>query len=157
MNSRQLLDAIGKLDESFYINCEAYQSPKRGKTVIKRVAIVTFALLGLFYLSYLTIPTVRAFFQHSPMQEPPHYIQLPPELTTWSEITSNGGCISHVGILRGDTLYLLTQEEYHKIKDDGADPDEVLAERENWAAEWKDYTAPALDEQPPQDGVLVME
>ena len=35
MNSRQLLDAIGKLDESFYINCEAYQSPKRGKTVIK--------------------------------------------------------------------------------------------------------------------------
>ena len=156
MNSRQLLGAIGELDESFYVSCEAYVPPKRGRGLVKRAAIVTIALVGLFYLSILAIPTVRAFFQGTIGQEVPHYIQLPPELTTWSETTPDGGCVSQAGIMRGDTLYLLTQEEYHKIMDDGADPDDVLADRENWAAEWKDYT-PAWKEQPPQDGMVVID
>lgn len=156
MTTRELLNAIGELDEVFYAECDAYVPPKRGKNIAKRVAIVAVALLGLFYLSYLAIPTVRAFFQQKDVEEIPHYIQLPPELTTWSEPTAGGGGCTQAGIVRGDTMYLLTQEEYHKIMDEGADPDEVLAERENWAAEWKDYTPPEQDA-PPQDGVVVME
>lgn len=157
MNARQLLGAIGELDESFYAACEAYVPSKRGMTVAKRVAIVTVALLSLFCLSYLAIPTVRAFFQHTAVEETPHYIQLPPELTTWSEpIQANGAYTTQAGIVRGDTMYLLTQEEYRQITDEGADPDEVLAKREVWAAQWKDYTPPAQND-PPQDGTMVME
>lgn len=156
MNTIQLLSAIGELDETFYEDCDAYVPSKRGKNIAKRVAIVTVALLSLFYLSYLAIPTVRAFFQQKTVEETPHYIQLPPELTTWSEPASEDGYCTQAGIVRGDTMYLLTKEEYHKIMDEGADPDEVLGERENWAAEWKDYTPPEQDAQP-QDGVVVME
>ena len=73
-----------------------------------------------------------------------NYIQLPPELTTWSEEMDDGSFVSDALVIRDDQPYRLTQEEYHRLMDDGDDIDEVLADRENWAAEWRGYVPPAI-------------
>lgn len=65
------------------------------------------------------------------------YIQLPPELTTWSEEKDDGSSVTDARVIRDNQPYRLTQEEYHRIMDDGESIDEVLADRENWAAQWK--------------------
>ena len=73
-----------------------------------------------------------------------NYIQLPPELTTWSEEEEDGTFVSDALVIRDDQPYRLTQEEYHRLRDDGDSIDEVLADRENWAAEWRGYIPPAV-------------
>ena len=73
-----------------------------------------------------------------------NYIQLPPELTTWSEEVEDGSFVSDALVIRDDQPYRLTQEEYHRLMDDGDDIDEVLADRENWAAEWRGYVPPTI-------------
>lgn len=67
------------------------------------------------------------------------YIQLPPELTTWSEEKDDGSTVTDARVIRDNQPYRLTQEEYHRIMDDGESIDKVLADRENWAAQWKGY------------------
>lgn len=71
------------------------------------------------------------------------YIQLPPELTTWSEEKDDGSSVTDARVIRDNQPYRLTQEEYHRIMDDGESIDKVLADRENWAAQWKGYVPPA--------------
>lgn len=157
MNERILFDAIGAVDASCLQICDTYTpSGRRGKSA-KRAAVVAAVILSAMCIACLTVPEVRAFFAGYTQEKTDYnYIQLPPELTTWSETTSEGGSVGPAGILRGDTFYLLTQEEYHQLIDDGADPDEVLAAREQWAQEWKDYTPPSV-EVPPQSGTIVMD
>lgn len=72
------------------------------------------------------------------------YIQLPPELTTWSEEKDDGSSVTDARVIRDNQPYRLTQEEYHRIMDDGESIDEVLADRENWATQWKGYVPPAM-------------
>lgn len=71
------------------------------------------------------------------------YIQLPPEMTSWSEEKDDGTSVSDALVIRDNQPYRLTQEEYHRIMDGNESIDEVLADRENWAAQWKDYVLPA--------------
>lgn len=71
------------------------------------------------------------------------YIQLPPEMTSWSEKKDDGTSVSDALVIRDNQPYRLTQEEYHRIMDGNESIDEVLADRENWAAQWKDYVLPA--------------
>lgn len=80
------------------------------------------------------------------------YIQLPPELTTWSEEKDDGSSVADARVIRDNQPYRLTQEEYHRIMDDGESIDEVLADRENWAAQWKGYVPPATIY---QDGTII--
>lgn len=80
------------------------------------------------------------------------YIQLPPELTTWSEEKDDGSSVTDARVIRDNQPYRLTQEEYHRIMDDGESIDEVLADRENWAAQWKGYVPPATIY---QDGTII--
>ena len=72
-----------------------------------------------------------------------NYIQLPPEMTSWSEEKDDGSSVSDARVIRDNQPYRLTQEEYHRIMDDGESIDKVLADRENWAAQWKGYVPPA--------------
>lgn len=74
-----------------------------------------------------------------------NYIQLPPEMTSWSEEKDDGTFVSDARVIRDNQPYRLTQEEYHRIMDDGESIDEVLADRENWAAQWKGYVPPATN------------
>lgn len=71
------------------------------------------------------------------------YIQLPPEMTSWSEEKDDGTSVSDALVIRDNQPYRLTQEEYHRIMDGNESIDEVLADRGNWAAQWKDYVLPA--------------
>lgn len=155
MRSEELLEAIGTVDESCLQRCEAYcHGLKRRQKFARRAALFAATLLGGLLAAYLTIPQVAALFGGGKEQEVYDYIQLPPELTSWVEENENGGVTTSAGILRGDVLYLLTQEEYHRLMDENADPDQVLAERETWAAQWRDYTPPE-DSLP--DGVDIVE
>lgn len=72
------------------------------------------------------------------------YIQLPPEMTSWSEEKEDGTSVSDALVIRDNQPYRLTQEEYHRIMDGDESIDEVLADRENWAAQWKGYVPPAI-------------
>lgn len=70
------------------------------------------------------------------------YIQLPPEMTTWHEEKADGnGSFGPAGVVRGERFYMLTQEEFHRVRG-GDDIDAILAERDIWATEWKDYQLP---------------
>lgn len=73
-----------------------------------------------------------------------NYIQLPPELTTWSEEMDDGSSVNDALVIRDNQPYRLTQEEYHRVIDNGDSVDEVLADRENWAAQWKGYVPPTI-------------
>lgn len=76
-----------------------------------------------------------------------NYIQLPPEMTSWSEEKEDGTSVSDALVIRDNQPYRLTQEEYHRIMDGDESIDEVLADRENWAAQWKGYVPPAITHQ----------
>ena len=60
-----------------------------------------------------------------------------------SEEKDDGTSVSDALAIRDNQPYRLTQEEYHRIMDGNESIDEVLADRENWAAQWKDYVLPA--------------
>lgn len=64
-------------------------------------------------------------------------------MTSWSEEKDDGTSVSDALAIRDNQPYRLTQEEYHRIMDGNESIDEVLADRENWAAQWKDYVLPA--------------
>lgn len=143
MRPEELLASIGAVDESCLQRCETYcHRLQRRHKAARRAALFAAALLGGLLAAYLTIPQVAALFGGRREPEVYDYIQLPPELTSWVEEDEAGGVTTSAGILRGDVLYLLTQEEYHRLMDENADPDQVLAERETWAAQWRDYTPP---------------
>lgn len=74
-----------------------------------------------------------------------NYIQLPPEMTSWSEEKDDGSSVSDARVIRDNQPYRLTQEEYHRIMDDGESIDKVLADRENWAAQWKGYASVKIE------------
>jgi hypothetical protein len=142
MNERMLFDSIGQVDDTLLLLCDSKPKPKTWIRVIKHVATFLLILNGVAGVVLLTVPAARAWFDQIQMEEPRDYIQLPPELTTWSEVSSDGSSIGPVGIVRNNEMYLLTQEEYHAIMLEGADADEILAQRDEWASQWKDYQVP---------------
>lgn len=109
------------------------------KRVIEILAFAVVTLLA-FTVACGSIETES----EQPEKKTYDYIQLPPELTTWSEEKDDGSFVSDALVIRDDQPYRLTQEEYHRLIDDGDDIDEVLADRENWAAEWRGYVPPAI-------------
>lgn len=78
------------------------------------------------------------------------YPVLPESMTTWSVDAANGSSISSAAVPRGDTMYYLSLEEYRSILD-GADPDQVLADRWRW---WQGSTVVAPDEELPVRGTV---
>lgn len=144
MKPEELLEAIGAVDESCLHRCEEYQRSRlRRQRRARWAAMLALVLLGGLCIACLAVPRVEALFGGAKEPETYDYIQLPPELTHWEEVDESGGVTTSAGIVRGGELYLLTQEEYHRLMDENADPDQLLAERENWAAQWRDT--------PPQD------
>lgn len=152
MRAEELWTAIGAVDEDCLRRCEEYrQSLRRRRQLVLRAALFAAVLLSGLCIACLSTPQVAALF--SGQRETYDYIQLPPELTSWSEENEYGGVTTSAGIVRDGVLYLLTQEEYHRLMDEGADPDQLLAERESWAAQWRGYTPPATT--PPADAAIV--
>ena len=139
MNEQMLFAAIGDIDERCLQQCEAYHPAQNWKRFLRCVAVFAIVVVGL-----LSIPEVRANIPRPlPEDMRTDYIQLPPELTTWSEPVKDnvyGGYMTSASVFRGE-VYKLTREEYLRITS-GEDIDTVLAERDIWAAEWKDYEPP---------------
>ena len=145
MNERILLDSIGQVDESLLSLCDEKPKPQRWRRVAKRAALFFLLIGSLAGIVLLTVPEARAWLdrQQKAEEEVRDYIQLPPELTSWSEPSADGTSTTAVGIVRNGKMYLLTLDEYHAITKDGADADEVLSRRDEWAAQWKGYEPPA--------------
>lgn len=139
MNEQRLFAAIGDIDERCLQRCEAYRPAQSWKRFLRCVAVFAIVVIGL-----LSIPEVRAgILRPLPEDLRTDYIQLPPELTTWSEPVKDsvyGGYITSASVFRGE-VYKLTRDEYLRIQN-GANIDVVLSDRDTWAAEWKDYEPP---------------
>lgn len=107
------------------------------------IEVLAFAVVSLLVFA-VACGSTETGGEQQPEKKTYNYIQLPPELTTWSEEKEDGTWVSDALVFRDDQPYRLTQEEYHRLMDDGDDIDEVLADRENWAAEWRGYVPPAV-------------
>ena len=107
------------------------------------IEVLAFAVVSLLVFA-VACGSTETGSEQQPEKKTYNYIQLPPELTTWSEEKEDGSFVSDALVFRDDQPYRLTQEEYHRLMDDGDDIDEVLADRENWAAEWRGYVPPAV-------------
>lgn len=144
MNEQVLLAAIGEVDERCLQRCESYRPAQRWRRIAQRAAVVAMILVGLLMLSYYTVPQVRATvdssFSHIDTRK---YIILPPEVTKWEEPVPNedGGVTSAATMVHSGKGYALTREEYLRLMA-GDDPADILADRDIWAAEWKDYDGP---------------
>ena len=157
MNQQDLFAAIGAVDDMCLQRCDSYRPSHRWENIAKHAAVFVTVVLVIFFAAYLLVPDVQAFFDGKAQHQKTYdYIQLPPELTTWSLEDADGFTVSGAGVVRGDTFYMLTLEEYQQIAYENADVDEVLAAREEWAAEWKDYV-PSFPEQPSDNGSVVIE
>ena len=107
------------------------------------IEILAFAVVTLLAFA-VACGSTETNSEQQPKKKTYDYIQLPPELTTWSEEMDDGSFVSDALVIRDDQPYRLTREEYRRLMDDGDDIDEVLADRENWAAEWRGYVPPAI-------------
>ena len=107
------------------------------------IEVLAFAVVSLLVFA-VACGSTETGGEQPPEKKTYNYIQLPPELTTWSEEKEDGSWVSDALVIRDDQPYRLTQEEYHRLMDDGDDIDEVLADRENWAAEWRGYVPPTI-------------
>ena len=107
------------------------------------IEVLAFAAVSLLVFA-VACGSTETGSEQQPEKKTYNYIQLPPELTTWSEEEDDGSFVSDALVIRDDQPYRLTQEEYHRLMDDGDDIDEVLADRENWAAEWRGYVPPTI-------------
>lgn len=144
MNEKLLLEAIGGVDEGCLQRCEEYRPARRWQKYAQRAAVVAMILVSLLMLSYYTVPRVRAEFDAEFFRaDTRKYIILPPEVTKWAEPVANedGGVTSGATLVHSGKSYALTREEYLRLLA-GDDPADILADRDAWAAEWKDYNGP---------------
>lgn len=144
MNEQQLLIAIGEVDAGCLRRCETYRPAQGWRRFAQRAAVVAMILTAVLMLAYYTVPQVRASVDtnlfHADTRK---YIILPPEVTKWEEPVANGygGVTSSSTLVHSGKGYALTREEYLRLIA-GDDPADILADRDIWAAEWKDYDGP---------------